>query len=488
MKKYFSMAMMMVAVGFMATFTSCDLLGEDDAKVNIDDLLGGGGSVPDGVYIIGTAVSTDTTDANLLIETEVAAPDFQTQERPGLYSGYIYMKPGSFTFLTVDGETISAAGGSWTEATLGDLAYAAGTLSANGVATIDEGEFLAHVVVDYSTMQYYIIPVEYWEVIGTATEGGWSTGTEISQVSVTADEVKFESTGVVLRGPNTEFKIRYNSIWNLDLDAEECDESVEACLNFNTNFGGTLDELVSGGSNFSFVGGEGVDGVFTMTITYTPGEGNSLAITMVRTGDAAEITFDPTAYAFGLIGDATAGGWDSDQDLLYKGNVDGAYTWLGVVTFGATGNYKFRTNDSWDFNLGGDLAALSIGGADLPTPGEGAYYVKISTADEGATWTSTVTAGGWGVIGTGSPQGNWDADMDMTAAGFAEGVTTYTITGDFTADAWKFRAGDAWDYNLGGALDGLTPDGADLTLATAGTYIVTLSFDGSNYTATAEKQ
>ena len=97
-----------------------------------------------------------------------------------------------------------------------------------------------------------------------------------------------------------------------------------------------------------------------------------------------------------------------------------------------------------------------------------------------------MTTAGWGVIGS-ATAGGWDSDQDMSADGFDAGVTTYTYTGAFTEGEFKFRAGDNWDLNLGGTLGGLTLDGGNVMISTAGDYKVTLNFDGSLYTATLEQ-
>jgi hypothetical protein len=65
-------------------------------------------------------------------------------------------------------------------------------------------------------------------------------------------------------------------------------------------------------------------------------------------------------------------------------------TWTATVTLAATGEYKFRANDSWDLNLGGDLGALVLDGGNLPTPGAGDFTVTVQTSDHGATYTATV--------------------------------------------------------------------------------------------------
>ena len=83
----------------------------------------------------------------------------------------------------------------------------------------------------------------------------------------------------------------------------------------------------------------------------------------------------------------------------------------------------------------------------------------------------------------------WDNDSQMAAEAFVDGVESYTVTGDFTTGEWKFRAGGAWDLNLGGtSLTTLTVDGPNIKLGEAGKYKVTLSYDGAIWTSKAEKQ
>jgi starch-binding outer membrane protein SusE/F len=48
------------------------------------------------------------------------------------------------------------------------------------------------------------------------------------------------------------------------------------------------------------------------------------------------------------------------------------------------------------------------------------------------------------------------------------------VTLDLSAGSFKFRANDAWTINWGGSLGGLTQDGANIAVATAGNYTITL--------------
>ncbi len=77
---------------------------------------------------------------------------------------------------------------------------------------------------------------------------------------------------------------------------------------------------------------------------------------------------------YGLIGDATEGGWNDSTPLTPSADF---LTWTGDVTLKGTGELKFRANNGWDINLGGDLFNLTAGGDNIPTPGEGTYTVTL---------------------------------------------------------------------------------------------------------------
>lgn len=77
---------------------------------------------------------------------------------------------------------------------------------------------------------------------------------------------------------------------------------------------------------------------------------------------------------YGLIGDATSGGWDVSTALTPS--ADFLY-WEGEVELSGSGELKFRANDGWDINLGGDINNLTQGGANIPTPGAGKWYVGL---------------------------------------------------------------------------------------------------------------
>lgn len=52
-------------------------------------------------------------------------------------------------------------------------------------------------------------------------------------------------------------------------------------------------------------------------------------------------------------------------------------TWTGEVTFSAGDEWKFRANDDWGINLGGQFSNLVLDGSNLVAPGEGTYEVTL---------------------------------------------------------------------------------------------------------------
>lgn len=460
-------------------WTSC---GSDDDLV-IDT---GSGTInaSNGLYL--TVAGEDPSTTAQLTSENVETDGFASQERSGFVGGYMYLEAGDYNVVQVtDKEITTTIGG--TSETVTDEGSSCDFNEYTVVSTVEDGDAfnvaasgLYRVTHDQQTNELVMYQIDAPGIIGAATPGGWDTDTPLTG-SVSADGGSWSASGIVLR--SGQFKIRMNCRWSIDRRVDS-NAGFDAANGYQlyTNFGGSSDLLLNGndGNNIELT----EDGEYTVTANWDPQAGWTLNLD--RTGDAPELTFNPNDYQFGIIGAATTGGWDSDQNMFHKFTND-VHTWYGVVSL-TDGEYKFRINDAWNFDLGGSIDALSPGGANLVSPGPGTYYVTLSTADEGATWTATMELGGWGIIGEGGPTMGWDNDTQMTLLSMENGVTTYTLTGAFTTGEWKMRAGSQWDLNLGGDLGFLTVDGSNLTMTEAGTYTVNLSFDGEVYSATVELQ
>lgn len=448
-------------------------------------------NVGDGYYLAKSG-EDPSSSAGLDADEVVEAPDFGSQERSGYAGGYMYLEAGDYTLVNiVDKEVTATIGGAASVITDEGSAcdfndYTLVSTEADGSAFSVEANGLYRVTYDEMTNEIVYYEVAAPGLIGNATPGGWSMDTPMDG-SVNAQGGSWSVSDVIMR--SGAWKIRMNCRWTIDRRIDP-----GAALPFEpsngyqlfTNFGGSANDLSTGGSDIP----QTEDGIYTVTVDWNPISGFSL--TQTKTGEAPELGFNPNDFSWGVIGDATANSWDADRDLLHKFDEGtSTHNWYGVPTFQDEGTWKVRINDDWNLDLGGAIAADGVttemvpAGDNLVSPGAGAYYLVISTSDEGATWNMNLSQLGWSVIGNGNPSGDWDNDTDMVSAGFADGISSHTLTGEFSTGEWKFRAGHDWPLNLGTDLSSLILDGGNLTLPEAGNYTITLNFDGSLYSATA---
>lgn len=179
-----------------------------------------------------------------------------------------------------------------------------------------------------------------------------------------------------------------------------------------------------------------------------------------------EYAYKATKTSWGIIGTATANGWDSDIDLTYDPKLQ---IWKGIVHLGATGDFKFRANDNWTTkDYAGNTEKLIAGGANFPSPGVESDYAI--TLDLSTPNNYTCSFDRWGIIGTATP-GGWDNDTDLmynSETGLLEATLDLEV-GDF-----KFRANDAWSIDLGGSLSNLSQGGANIAIEEKGNYTVRL--------------
>jgi hypothetical protein len=99
---------------------------------------------------------------------------------------------------------------------------------------------------------------------------------------------------------------------------------------------------------------------------------------------SGEYFFGPETFAtpytsVGIIGSATANGWDSDTDLVK--NPSNPYKYSGKITI-TDGEAKFRADNAWDVNWGASgfpSGAGALNGANIPVQA-GTYFVTFNSA------------------------------------------------------------------------------------------------------------
>ena len=175
--------------------------------------------------------------------------------------------------------------------------------------------------------------------------------------------------------------------------------------------------------------------------------------------------------------------WDGDLNMWTDGNNHVA----AHVTLKAGDEFKFRKNQDWGENFGGDFASLgdefavSQDGPNIKVGADGIYDLYLNPAD-GTAWITEAydplpdytQASNWSVIGALSKHGiSWDGDIAMISDGkwhVALGVNLGTD------DEFKFRQDASWTVNLGGDFGGMdnefavTQDGPNIKVGADGSF------------------
>ena len=150
------------------------------------------------------------------------------------------------------------------------------------------------------------------------------------------------------------------------------------------NFDGVYTGFSNLNGDFKFTRVRGWDSEYNYThfITYSEGfsQGDGTNINMATAGfyylkvdvAAGSVTATQTT-TWGIIGPAQAGGWDTDTDMTW--NADKGCWFAADVTLTA-GETKFRANDGWDINVGGEFGNLVENGANIAVEA-GTYDIEL---------------------------------------------------------------------------------------------------------------
>jgi len=200
------------------------------------------------------------------------------------------------------------------------------------------------------------------------------------------------------------------------------------------------------------------------------------------------ITFQESNPVMFLVGGSTGAGWEPTNAIpmvLFDAESKSKFEAFEYLT--ADGGFKFLpTNVDWTGGLGKgatDGSLLQDGEApNLTVPSDGFYRIRMD-AD---AMTYEVLKLSLGIIGDATPTG-WDADTDMIFEG-GKGNYIWKITINLVPGKIKFRANDDWAINFGGTASEITVDGADIEIATSGTYDISLDLTPGAYKASIVKK
>lgn len=100
--------------------------------------------------------------------------------------------------------------------------------------------------------------------------------------------------------------------------------------------------------------------------------------------DTEALTYGMTKTSWGIIGNATPTGWDSDTDMVYDPATKIWSLTLDLTEQEAPDNgIKFRANDAWDINIGDDDAdgTMEFGGQNIGIPEDGNYTITLDLSN-----------------------------------------------------------------------------------------------------------
>ncbi len=115
------------------------------------------------------------------------------------------------------------------------------------------------------------------------------------------------------------------------------------------------------------------------------------------------MTYTAVATVWGVIGDASPGGWGDETALTYNPTLR---IWMGAMNLTAA-NIKFRANHDWGYNYGAPVGSQNLvaGGPDIAISAADVYAITLDLSHPNEY---TYRADRWGIIGS-ATAGGWSS-------------------------------------------------------------------------------
>lgn len=139
------------------------------------------------------------------------------------------------------------------------------------------------------------------------------------------------------------------------------------------------------------------DGSFSGTLSSTASDNISINAGYYRiTANTTALNYTTTATTWGIIGNATPGGWDNSTPMTYNPTTK-KWSVIAVMVAQTAPNdgWKFRANNNWDINLGDTTlnstdGTLRYGGDNISIGTTGTYLIELDLSNPRA-YTYTIT-------------------------------------------------------------------------------------------------
>jgi len=191
------------------------------------------------------------------------------------------------------------------------------------------------------------------------------------------------------------------------------------------------------------------------------------------TTNSLPLLFVPGNYQGWNPADSSTVVWSVKDNGLYEG-----YLW-----FPANTQYKYTRGNTMTENYGDNNqdGTLELNGASIEAAAEGYYKLNVDLPN----LTHALMKTSWSVIGT-ATSGAWSVDTDLS---WDPVNKVWTASVALTTGEIKFRSNHSWELNYGdNEGDGTLEAGGDvIAVSSAGTYVITLNFNGPHYRYTLVK-
>ncbi len=197
--------------------------------------------------------------------------------------------------------------------------------------------------------------------------------------------------------------------------------------------------------------------------------------------------------SIGVVGDATAGGWDTDTDMYRPDAANKPADWTVKLYLTGGKSAKFRADDKWVSNWGATAfpsgTAVLGSSANVAIGTSGYYSVDFNVATGAYSFTPITVPAVKELSLTGDAIGGWGVDTKLTQDLVNTKVYTGTVT--LTLGSLKFRETGNWGTNWGGIGENNAPEnfptsfgrngGGDIKILTAATYFVRIDIGTGEY-------
>lgn len=141
------------------------------------------------------------------------------------------------------------------------------------------------------------------------------------------------------------------------------------------------------------------DGTFSGVLSSTASDNISISAGYYRFNantNPTILSYTTTATTWGIVGNATPGGWDNSTPMTYNPTTK-KWSLVAVMSAQTAPNdgWKFRANNSWDINLGDTTlnstdGTLRYGGDNIGIATAGTYLIELDLSNPRA-YTYTLT-------------------------------------------------------------------------------------------------